>query len=118
MTVILSFSNDGYDYHFGTVGRWAIANDGHFYHHPNDGHSFLLRLCCREPSRRPWRHSPYHTANRTIADLRQIRTTGRLRIFSCIFSAVYILFQHHGGPQRIEISLTIVKCFDKIQVDY
>ena len=76
-----SFQNDGYDYHFGKVGRRAFANDGHFYHFlhsANEGHIFPLKRTSRKPSRRPHRHYPYCTANRAVTDLSRQWTTERI----------------------------------------
>ena len=86
MTVIISFQNDGYDYHFGKVGRRAFANDGHFYHFrnevhflhsANEGHTFPLKRTSRKPRHIPWRYFPYDTASRAVADLSHQRTTER-----------------------------------------
>ena len=70
------------------------------FHHPNDGHSFTLRSAIREPSRSMYAPLKCHRASLTVADFGQIWTTERkikFRIFLAFFSAVYILFQHHGG---------------------
>ena len=105
MTVIISFTNDGYDYHFGRSGRRAFANDGHFfifgmrfifYHHPNDGHNFPLRSAIREPSRNmylPFAMLPSRTVR---SRFEPPMNNGAIYKLLAFFSAVYIL----SAPSR------------------
>ena len=122
MTVIISFQNDGYDYHFGKEWRRAFANDGHFFifgmrfifyhHHQNDGHNSPLRSAIREPSHNMYLPFAILPSKTDGSRFEPSLDNGAIYKLLAFFSAVYILFAPSRRP-AVAVNLLRVQAYIK-----